>query len=247
LYIFPSLKVPFYSFFNLSESVNLSVWNLESRGFSIVPEMNFLGTIITGLLALILFKNYILKLTIFFSQVINVNTTILSLLILKINIKNYVVFSFVVYGFLYQFSDLIELIAPRLYMEIDSGFTRTIYILLQDHVVLLYSNLIQIFFGVPMNILPHANYFYASDIGWIILFNYGGLFFTFLFILFFIYFLKDISISKRGKNVIFILFLLFNFKGLVLGPNVFWFFLWMFHPYGYSVTFKQSLKRIILF
>ncbi|EFN9472264.1 hypothetical protein D3K05_23715, partial [Escherichia coli] len=122
---------------------------------------------------------------------------------------------------------------PRFYDEFVSGDgTRTLDILLQQHVFVVGNlDFFNIIFGLQQNIsssIPDIKQ--SSDMGWVILFNYGGL----TFITLFLFLIFTISIATFGMTYQAIIWMLigiiFNTKGLVLGSNGYFFlsFIYMF-------------------
>lgn len=245
LFLFPNYKPLVYSLFGASESVNLLEWNMESRGFGVGAELNYTGPILTVIVAFIAFKSIVSKLVVFLSQVANANTTLITLIFLlnkkSIKMLVFLLLTSIVFFNFYEFN--LQGILPRFNKELDSGFTTTIFYLISDHFVVLNSSILEYIFGVPINIMPGANNIYSSDSGWIIMLNYGGIVFVLLFVSFLTKLISNLQIKLSFKIYLLIIGLLLNFKGIILGPNAYFFLLFLLSSVGYSESFNKSLEN----
>lgn len=232
MFVNPMLKLPFYSFFGMTNSVNLFDHNLMERGFGLSGEINFMSPFLMIFMTFLIFKkNNILKIIIFLTQIVNSNMAVISgalgVMVGQGNkfLKLVLVLVFLV---LYYFFGvyLIKEYMPRLYEEyIVGGGGRTVDILLSDHVFLLEKlDIFSLIFGFQENIsssVTQQGRF--SDIGWVIMMNYGGV----LLILIFLSFLLILSIkvfdNKFYAAIWFFIGVLFNTKGMIIGMNGYFF------------------------
>jgi hypothetical protein len=247
LFFFPNFKPIVYGLFGAGDSVNLLDWNMNSRGFGIGSEINYTGPIITVIIAFISFRSFLFKLLVFISQITNANTTLITLLhfLKKNHLKK--LFLFLVISILVFFSfDIninIESFFPRFNKELETGFTVTILYLISDHFIILNESILDYLFGVPVMLIPGANSLLSSDSGWIIMLNYGGIIFIALFVVFLILIISKLRASFSFKIFILIIGLLLNFKGLILGPNAYFYLLFLFSSFGNNTLLIESLKH----
>jgi hypothetical protein len=123
---------------------------------------------------------------------------------------------------------MISLYLPRLAREIDSGFTLTFNILMNDHFLYFSENMWQFVFGNGINLLPMQGVnLVSSDIGWIIMINYGGIFIILLYFLFVLELLRISPFSFVAKIALFVIIIALNTKGLFFGPNALLFFIFL--------------------
>lgn len=244
LFFFPNLKPIFYGLFGAGDSVNLTDQNINSRGFGIGSEINYTGPVITVIIAFISFKAIILNFVLFLSQIANANTTLITLLFFfnKKHLKYFIFFFTIILFVFLNFSINFESIFPRFDRELQSGFTSTILYLISDHFIVLNNSIVEFLFGVPILIMPGSNSFYSSDSGWIIMLNYGGFIFISIFIIGLIVTISKLSTSFGFKVFMFVIGLLLNFKGLVLGPNAYFFLLFLLSSLGNKNRLTESLK-----
>ncbi|MGX5913513.1 hypothetical protein ACR0ST_02090 [Aliidiomarina sp. Khilg15.8] len=232
IFINPGLKTFFYEIQGSPNSVNLREHNLESRGFGFSSEINFTHPFVMVLIGFTLFRNQLWNLCIVGTQLFNSNNVlvaaILGVFLVKGNRYTKVVYLFLiafVTAVFFYFSFYEEI--PRLGSEINSGGTRTLDALIYNHLHFLNLNVFEHIFG-------SSRYLYAggssinSDIGWVILYNYGG---AFLVVIFFVFMLLLCARAFGVGLVGWIWFLAgvwLNFKGLLLGPNSYMFCLFLF-------------------
>lgn len=232
MFLIPSLKIPIYSVFGMADSVNLYDGNLESRGFGLSSEINFMSPFLMIYITFLIFKdNIFLKSLIFITQIINSNMALISgiLGILvgggKKYLKLFMLFLFLLIYYFFGIS-LIKNFMPRVYEEyILGGGSRTADILLSDHVFLLDKlDIFSFLFGFQMNIsssvTQQGRY---SDMGWIIMMNYGGFVLIFLFLILIFCLSKLIFSNKLYAIVWFLIGILFNTKGMIIGMNGYFF------------------------
>ncbi len=235
MFISPELKRLLYTFFGMSDSVNLWEQNAKIRGFGLSGEINFMTPFLMIYMSFFMIKRrYALIAIICLTQVVNSNMAVLAAIIgigcsrlnVSIKIATVLILGILVYS-------LGAVFFPRFYDEFVSGDgLRTLDILLQQHVFVVGNlDLFSILFGFQQNIsssIPDIKQ--SSDMGWVILFNYGGL----TFIVLFLFLIFAISIAAFGMTYQAILWMLigivFNTKGLVLGSNGYFFisFIYMF-------------------
>lgn len=235
MFISPEVKRLLYTFFGMSDSVNLWEQNARVRGFGLSGEINFMTPFLMIYMSFFMIKRrYALIALICLTQIVNSNMAVLAAIIgigcsklnISIKIATVLILGILVYS-------LGAVFFPRFYDEFVSGDgMRTLDILLQQHVFIV-GNLdwFSILFGFQQNIsssIPDIKQ--SSDMGWVILFNYGGLTFIVLFLML----IAAISIAAFGVTYQAIIWMLigviFNTKGLVLGSNGYFFlsFIYMF-------------------
>ena len=139
---------------------------------------------------------------------------------------------------------------PRFYDEfIIGGGTRTIDSLIDKHMILLAPlDAFSAFFGFQQNISSTISDLpISSDMGWVIIFNYGGG----LFIVLFTLYLLLLSLAAFGKTKLAIIWfavgVIFNFKGLVFGPNGYMFTSYLFlllRTFRLNTATSNSVKVI---
>jgi hypothetical protein len=244
LYLMPEYKPVVYGLFGASDSVNLLDWNKTSRGFGIGAEINYTGPVITAIIAFISFRSFFMKAFVALSQIANANTTIIAVLYFlnKGHFKRISLLVIILSSIFYGLGLDLGLILPRLDQEMQSGFTMTIMYLISDHFIILNKSYVDYCFGVPIMIMPGANKYFSSDSGWIIMLNYGGLLFITLFVALLVILITRLKSSLWLKMFLLFVGLLLNFKGLVLGPNAYFFILFLLSgmsiPYGVTRTFN---------
>lgn len=199
MYISPELKRLLYTFFGMSDSVNLWEQNAKVRGFGLSGEINFMTPFLMIYMSFFMMKRrYALITLICLTQIVNSNMAVIAAIIgigcsrLNINIK---IATVLILGVLVY--SLGAVFFPRFYDEFVSGDgTRTLDILLQQHVFVVGNlDFFNIIFGLQQNIsssIPDIKQ--SSDMGWVILFNYGGL--TFITLFLFLIFTIIIRLSR---------------------------------------------------
>lgn len=225
----PSFKSFIYYINGMSGSSNLNDFNALVRGFGYSTEINYTTPILMVVLCIFYIRNIKLSFVTVLTQIINSNLAsiglILSFMLSKVN------FLIKLLSITLFFLFILVLGAeffPRFYDEFVNGDgLRTINILLESHLTITNTYLYEHIFG-SFRYLFHGSDVYRSDIGWIILYNYGGIAFTFLVVGYFVNLICLSFKSKRERLLFFILFLILNTKGLVLGVNSFVFILHVF-------------------
>ncbi|HGY7169977.1 TPA: O15 family O-antigen polymerase, partial [Escherichia coli] len=137
MYISPELKRLLYTFFGMSDSVNLWEQNAKVRGFGLSGEINFMTPFLMIYMSFFMMKRrYALITLICLTQIVNSNMAVIAAIIgigcsrLNINIK---IATVLILGVLVY--SLGAVFFPRFYDEFVSGDgTRTLDILLQQHV-----------------------------------------------------------------------------------------------------------------
>lgn len=243
-----NIKVALYNLMGVSDSVNLIDYNLNARGFGFSGEINFLTPSLMAICMLLFFRNKIFQLLIIITQLINSNLTLVSTAITFIFAKGKSLeklFSLALVFILYTFVglDFIELYFPRFYAEyIISGGQRTTEGLLDEHTFIVGRlDISTLLFGFQENVSSAvSNQGRFSDVGWVIMFNYGGLILCVLFTLFIITLSNLIFKDFKLKLLWIVLAILFNMKGMIMGFNGYFFlsFLFLFSNYFNSKGVK---------
>lgn len=224
MYFNDSAKHALYTLFGMGDSVNLLDQNERVRGFGLSTEINYMSPFLMIFLCFFILQNkYLLLLLTCLTQIVNSNMAVLAivtaLVFSRIKLSTKIIATIVLSVVVFSVG---AILFPRFYDEfISSGGTRTLEILIEQHVFTLgtvdwFTGL----FGFQQNIsssIPDLPV--SSDMGWVIMFNYGGG----VFILQFILLLAALSLAAFGRTklafVWFLVGLLFNTKGLALGPN----------------------------
>lgn len=230
LYSAPELKFLVYAMFGMQDSPNLFEWNLFTRGFGVGAELNFTAPIVTAIIALLLFRNWLFKAVVVLSQLANTTLAIFSLVFLARHLVSFIIVIGAVslsYLYLPAFASLVQEILPRFSTELLSGFAITATELLHRHLIYEGRTIVDLFFGTGVNLLPETGKEHSSDIGWIIMVNYGGLFSVILVMVFVLTVIAVTPFNIVTKALLFGCALILNTKGFVLGPNAFFFFLFL--------------------
>lgn len=224
MYFSSDAKQILYSIFGLGDSVNLNEQNMRARGFGLSAEINFMTPSLMIVISfLLLDKSKYLRVFCALTQIVNSNMAVVAFLI-SIVFSNVKFLTKIIVGILLSLCVVLagHIIFPRFFDEfISGGGLRTINYLLDKHLFAVGSvNIINFLFGFQVNIsstIPDLRVF--SDMGWTIMFNYGGFVFVFLFFVF----LALLSICAFGKSKIalvwFLIGVIFNTKGFLLGMN----------------------------
>lgn len=222
-YFSPDFKVAVYSFMGHSYSVNLRDYNMGARGFGMSNEINFTSPFLMVVLCFFVIKKNSLTFVTALTQLVNSNMVVLAaglgLIFSRIGFLKRSLIVLSVFLMIFLFGDYIFV---RLYDEISSGGGRTIMSLLENHVFFLNDGLFEHFFGAGEYVFQ-GGHPRNSDIGWVIMYNYGGVFFVTTFIVY----LAASSIAAFGATPIgfawFFIGILLNAKGLIFGPNSYFF------------------------
>jgi hypothetical protein len=231
----PNIKYLINSFMGGgNNAVNLRAHNFEVRGFGISGEITYTSPFMTVLTCLLLVHRKALSTASIFTQVINSNLAIIAviwgLIFSRVSALYKILLGFLSFGCVYFIGDLFF---PRLMAEFKSGNSRTVNILVDKHLVIINDGYFGHLFGGFVYTFQGASQV-TSDIGWIHLYNYGGVFFVLLFILF----LLSLSVSAFGYKFFSLVWfgagLVLNTKGLLFSPNSFYFvtFVFAFLNYG---------------
>ncbi len=232
MYLNPQSKPLFYSLIGLGGSVNLNSQNLLTRGFGLSGEINFMTPFMMVYLTFLIYRrNIFLKIIIFFTQIINSNMALLAavvgFLITKTNLSLKIFFVGLMVVFYYFIGEkIIKEKMPRVYDEyIVGGGTRTVDGLLSNHIFSLGElNPITILFGFQKNIsssVDDSNIY--SDMGWVIMFNYGGVFLIFLVLMVIFLLSMRIFSNKFYALIWFFVGMILNTKGMIIGMNGYFF------------------------
>ncbi|WP_373020563.1 hypothetical protein [Thiomicrorhabdus sp.] len=240
LYTFfvPGGKDFIYALMAMSNSVNIiHEWNYYTRGFGYAVEINYTSPFVMVLTAFTLLGVRLLSLATLVTQIFNSNNVAVALLMgmLTRGTKNNVVKVFFgIATFILTVSVLVffysDYLPTRLQAELNSGGTRTIGYLLENHFIFLNTGWFEVLFGTG-NYLFQSGHKISVDSGWVILVNYGGLFFTSL-VFIFLFLLSFRAFDNKFISLIwFSAGLWLNFKGLLFSPNAYLFmlFLFLFH------------------
>lgn len=232
MFLNPTSKIILYNLFGMGDSVNLTNQNLLTRGFGLSAEINFMSPFLMVLMVFLLYKkDFIIKILIFSTQIVNSNMALIAG-ILGIFVSNsnrtlkFVIVGFFTFVYYFFGIQLIRNFMPRLYDEyIVGGGGRTTDILFTEHVFLLEKlDLFSFMFGFQKNISSSVTqYGRFSDIGWVIMFNYGGVFLIILFILFILCLSLIMFKNKFYAILWFSVGIIFNTKGMIIGMNGYFF------------------------
>ncbi|HAT8486706.1 TPA: hypothetical protein I7187_10715 [Vibrio vulnificus] len=239
-----SFKTSVYNVLGASNSVNMSEMNFSLRGFGFSNEINFMTPFLMTVISLFYFRGLLFKVVIFSTQIINSNNVlvaaILSLFFSRANLLAKITLtSLGILGFVYFSSEYL----PRLTAELDSGGQRTIGYLLNSHFFTFND-------GVLQNLLGSGIYVFGglakkiSDVGYVILYNYGGILMLILFLLFIVTINFRLGLPIYFKVLWLATGLILNFKGLVFGMNgyIFFSFLVIFN-YQYNMRYYDKFHR----
>lgn len=236
-----------YSLMAMSNSVNIiHDWNYFSRGFGYTVEINYTSPFVMVLTIFTLLGVSFLSLATLVTQIFNSNNVVVALLmamLARISKNNFIINFFNIGFFVITISVLLlfysDSLPPRLQAEINSGGMRTIGILIKDHFIFLNTGFFEYLFGTG-NYLFQSGYEVSVDSGWVILINYGGLFFAGLIFIFLLLLCFRAFDSKFIALVWLGAGLWLNFKGLLFSPNAYMFILFLF-------LFQRFYKRRVAF
>lgn len=237
-YLDPNIKIELIKLMGGSdESVNLREHNLYTRGFGLSQEINFTSPFMTVLVSFLFLKNYKISFLSSVTQLVNSNMVIIAILIGFIfsKLKSYIKIILVIIS-VYLLPVLGAEFFPRLYAEFATGGSRTVSELENNHFNLIATNFLEHAFGTFEYTFQKASVV-TSDIGWVNMYNYGGL----LLILEFITLLLILSYKAFGKTWLTIVWVIsgciLNFKGLLFSPNSYYFFTFI------AIFLKHSIGK----
>jgi hypothetical protein len=229
-FVDPNIKILLYKIMGQGNSVNLRSHNINARGFGLSTEINYTTPFVMVLLCFTLLKSKIMLIATTLLQLANSNLVIFAGILgiifsksQKLSFKLVMISSFI---FAVVWSGPILL--PRFFAEFfgDSS-SRTVLILLENHFVLIYQNFTELMFGTGEYTFQEGHSV-SSDIGWVIMLNYGGVFFVIMYLIL-VSLAILLSFTSNSTRVLwFISALILNTKGLLLGPNAFFFSLSLF-------------------
>ncbi|MBE0448563.1 MAG: hypothetical protein IBX64_10785 [Actinobacteria bacterium] len=240
-YLFPNLKFVFNAFMGGGdEAVNLMPHNFETRGFGISSEINYTTPFMTVLTCFLLIQRKSLSFVSTLTQLINSNLVVISVafgfIFSKFRLFYKFIFLAIVLSFIYAFG---EVFFPRLIAEFLSGDSRTIRALMNNHIIILNNDYFGHVFG-GFVYLFRGDLGVSSDIGWVHIYNYGGVFYTLLY-LSFLLFLSFSAFGFRFFSLVwFSAGLVLNTKGLLFGPNSYYFVTFMFIFLNYRNGYQRS-------
>jgi hypothetical protein len=234
----PGTKFLISNFMGLGEeSVNLKGHNLDVRGFGISNEMNFTTPFVTVLVCFLLVKKNVISFVSTLTQLINSNFVLIALLIGSLLSRMSLFRKLLsvlgvssLFLLIYQFGSEYY---PRFFSEFAHGESRTFNSLINQHIFFLNNGFWGHLFGEGIYVFQ-GGFIFSSDIGWVHIYNYGGICFTVLCILFLIF----LSFKAFGYRLLSFAWLgsglLLNTKGLLFSPNSFLFvtFIFIFLNYG---------------
>lgn len=232
MFLNPAMKSFIYSIFGMGGSVNLLDHNFSSRGFGLSGEINYMSPFLMMYLVLIFYNNILFSLIIFITQIVNSNMVLISILIgflaSKLNIYFKIILIFL--GFLtlpLLNAEFIKNYAPRFYDEyIANSGERTITALSEMMFLVNRIDIYSFLFGFQKNIstgVDIASISRRTDVGWVVMFNYGGIIYIILFVSFIIA-LSFKAFKDKYLAVFWVLIaILLNSKGLMLGMNGYFF------------------------
>lgn len=217
------IKSLVYEIMGASESVNLRDYNLTVRGFGVSTEINYTTPFMMSLICFVFLKRTWLSLCTFITQIVNSGLVIfafgIGLFFSRIEAYKKLLILLICGGLLFYLGDQFFV---RLFAEIESGGTRTIDGLLAEHLIFLNEGGFEQIFGTGRYVFGGEEN-WRSDIGWVIIYNFGGL----LGVVLFIYFIFSLGISALGTSWIAMAWiasgLVLNTKGILLGPNAYFF------------------------
>ncbi|WP_404409985.1 hypothetical protein LG272_11130 [Pseudidiomarina marina] len=236
------IKVAVYSLSGHGDSVNLRPHNLSTRGFGYTSEINFTGPFMTVVVALIFLRKFLFSAAVTLMQLVNSNMTIVAAVggLILSKIPNYLKVLIVAVGVI-AIGIAGSILFPRFYDEfITGGGVRTLMILLENHVVVLNNSMWDKLYGLGVYIFDGNEKVY-SDIGWVIMFNFGG----WVIVLLFLILLATLSYSIFGFSMLGLAWfgfgLVLNTKGLLFSPNAYMFVSFLLLLYGALTQKKVSL------
>lgn len=239
-----SYKTMAYGLMGSSGSVNMSEMNFSLRGFGLSNEINFMTPFLMAIISLFYFKGIIFRVVIVSTQIINSNNvlvaTILSLLFSRSNLIVKIILCIMGFvGFGYFAAEYL----PRLVAEIDSGGVRTIGFLFENHFIFFNDGFLQHLLGSGVYVFGGLAE-RISDVGYVILYNYGGILMLLSFLVFILLICFRLGTSVSFKILWLITGLVLNFKGLAFGMNsyVFFSFLIIFN-HQYKIGKYENLRR----
>ena len=222
-YLIPDVKIYIYGLMGLKDSVNLYDYNMAARGFGISREINYTTPYMMALVSILIVKKNHLSFVTLPTQLINSNMVLIAfsigLFLAKIKLRYKIITLLFVMLLVFYLG---EAVFSRLYAELASGGTRTIDILLDKHFFALNSGVFEHLFGTGQYVFQGGAE-RNSDVGWTIMYNYGGVFFVVAFMLYLI--TSSLLIFGRGFVALAWLFsgIALNTKGLLFGPNAYFF------------------------
>lgn len=228
-FIDPSLKYTITSITGGdADSVNLREHNLVTRGFGISGEMNYTTPFMTTLVCISLLKNKTLTVASSLTQLVNSTLTsiaiILGVFFSRINYKIRIIMLLLIIFVIIFFG---ESLFPRLMQEFSDGDSRTINTLTGDHFKIINNGVFGHIFGEFKYTFKNPNMI-SSDIGWVNIYNYGGILLSGIYIVFISY-LSFQSFGWSRKTIVwFLAGIILNTKGVLFGPNSYFFMTFIF-------------------
>ncbi|MEH6671651.1 hypothetical protein [Halopseudomonas sp.] len=250
-FLYPGLKFSIVAFMGGgADSVNLRDHNLEVRGFGVSTEMNYTTPFMTVLVCLLFLKSKSLGLMSTLTQLVNSNLVLVAAAIglwfSKISWLKKILLLLLAAVFLFVFG---EVVFPRFFQEFESGDARTVTALYSEHLFLINDGFLSHVFG-EFEYVFQGGAGISSDIGWVHIYSYGGVVFTVMFLLF----LLALCLAAFGRSYLglvwFLAGLVLNAKGLLYGPNSYYFMTFIFiflrhSPLNAKLVYSKRRKNEI--
>ncbi|MCK5533436.1 MAG: hypothetical protein KAI85_19510, partial [Halopseudomonas aestusnigri] len=227
-----------------ADSVNLRDHNLNVRGFGVSTEMNYTSPFMTVLVCLLFLKSKSLGFFSGLTQLVNSNLVLLAasigLIFSRLSVFTKISLLGVFVLFLLFFG---EVVFARLFQEFGAGDSRTVRSLYEHHLFLVNDGFLGHFFG-EFKYVFQGGAGVSSDIGWVHMYSYGGVVFTMMFV----FFLLSLCFAAFGKSYVclvwFLAGLILNTKGLLYGPNSYYFVTFIFvFLRRFSFSIESSYKK----
>ena len=213
---------------------------METRGFGLSNEINYTSPFLMVVLSIFFFKNIFFKLIVLLTQVVNSNNTVIAAILGGLFSK----LSFLVKLFLFTSSFLFFAFVaikylPRFSNEFANGGFYTIEVLFNKHFYAINHNILEVIAGTGVYVYGGASK-YLSDMGFVIIFNYGGVIYSLLFSSFILLCCLRVGYSFSFVFLWVLVGIVLNLKGLLLGANgyVFMTFLFLFNRF-YRINLKS--------
>ncbi|WP_375036149.1 hypothetical protein [Arhodomonas sp. KWT2] len=204
-------------------SVNLRPYNLEVRGFGLSNGVNYMSPVMMVIVSVMVLGYRGVTVMTMVTQLVNSNLVavgiFLSVFFRRINPGRVVFAIFGVSAVVLLFG---QMVFRRFFAELQSGGLRTVTALVNRHIFFNNDGVLQHIFGSGEIVYGGAAE-RMSDIGWVIMYNYGGA----LFVLLFFLLIGWLCIRAFGFNRVALMWLVLgvvlNTKGMAYGPNIYFF------------------------
>jgi len=255
MFMIPDMKIFFYkvlSGYDGSEKI-FREYFFDVRIFGWSEELFYTAPVFVLLFSLMIaiksgFAFYIYRLFSFLFALVNARISIVVFILYLSRIKFLMLFSIMMFvGVLsfILFYDVItsqSTVAAYILDDLSSGESRTLQILF-GHIIFP-SNVSSWLFGSGVYLYGGVGQVY-SDIGHVIILNYGGLFYFLSWLLLFFLILKDSFSSLWFSFLIFSIFMLLGVKGLIFSGNAMTFYMFcmffLVKKFGYfQISFQND-------